>query len=290
MGLRLKFNLVLIGVFAIGLAACAALSHRLLHDNARAEVERNARLMMETALAIRAYTVSQIKPHLDPMLAEQFLPQTVPAYAATETLNELRKNHPEYAYKEATLNPSNPRDRASDWEADLVASFRNAMDVKELTGERDTPTGRHMYIARPIQITNPACLACHNTPATAPPTMVKVYGEANGFGWKMNEIIGAQVVSVPITVPVSNADRAFTTFMASLVGVFVFVMVALNLMLEWLIIRPVARMSAAADRISTGDFSVPEFGDGGRDEVSVLGASFNRMRRSLETAMRMIDS
>ena len=42
MGLRLKFNLVLIGVFAIGLAACAALSHRLLHDNARAEVERNA--------------------------------------------------------------------------------------------------------------------------------------------------------------------------------------------------------------------------------------------------------
>ena len=290
MGLRLKFNLVLIGVFAIGLAACAALSHQLLHDNARAEVERNARLMMETALAIRAYTVSQIKPHLDPLLSEQFLPQTVPAYAATETLNELRKNHPEYAYKEATLNPTNPRDRASDWEADLVASFRNAMDVKELTGERDTPTGRHMYIARPIQITNPACLACHNTPATAPPSMVKVYGEANGFGWKMNEIIGAQVVSVPMTVPVSNADRAFTTFMASLVGVFVFVMVALNLMLEWLIIRPVARMSAAADRISTGDFSVPEFGDGGRDEVSVLGASFNRMRRSLETAMRMIDS
>jgi protein-histidine pros-kinase len=289
MGLRLKFNLVLIGVFALGLTACAVLSHRLLHDNARAEVERNARLMMETALAIRAYTVSQIKPHLDPMLAEQFLPQTVPAYAATETLNELRKNHPEYAYKEATLNPTNPRDRAADWEADLVTSFRNAEGVKELTGERDTPTGRHMYIARPIQITNPACLACHTTPSVAPASMVKVYGEANGFGWKLNEIIGAQVVSVPMTVPVANADRAFTTFMASLVGVFLFVMVALNVMLEWLIIRPVARLSAAADRISTGDFTVPEFRDHGRDEVSVLGASFNRMRRSLETAMRMID-
>ncbi|HEY9191436.1 MAG TPA: DUF3365 domain-containing protein [Methyloversatilis sp.] len=290
MGLRLKFNLVLIGVFAIGLAACAVLSHRLLHENARAEVERNARLMMETALAIRSYTVGQIKPHLDPMLAERFLPQTVPAYAATETLNELRKNHPEYAYKEATLNPTNPRDRASDWEADIVTSFRNADGTAELTGERDTPTGRHMYIARPIRISNPACLACHNSAASAPPTMVKVYGEANGFGWKINEIIGAQVVSVPMAVPVGNADRAFNTFMLSLLGVFVFVMLALNLMLEWLIIRPVARMSAAADQVSTGDFSVPEFGDTGRDEVSVLGASFNRMRRSLETAMRMIDS
>ncbi len=179
MGLRLKFNLVLISVFVIGLAACAALSHRLLHDNARGEVERNARLMMETALAIRAYTVSQIKPHLDPLLSEQFLPQTVPAYAATETINELRKNHPEYAYKEATLNPTNPRDRASDWEADIVTGFRNSEGTKELTGVRETPTGQHMYIARPIKITNPACLACHNTAASAPQTMVKVYGEAN---------------------------------------------------------------------------------------------------------------
>lgn len=290
MGLRLKFNLVLVGVFAIGLAACGALSHRLLHDNARAEVERNARLMMETALAIRSYTVNQIKPHLDPLLSERFLPQTVPAYAATETLNELRRNHPEYAYKEATLNPTNPRDRASDWEADIVTGFRNAEGTTELTGERETPTGRHMYIARPIKITNPACLACHNTAATAPPTMVKVYGAANGFGWKLNEIIGAQVVSVPMDVPIREAGRAFNTFMLSLLGVFAFVMLALNLMLEWLIIRPVARMSAAADKVSTGDFSVPEFGDSGRDEVAVLGASFNRMRRSLETAMRMIDS
>ena len=176
--------------------------------------------MMETALAIRAYTVSQIKPHLDPLLSERFLPQTVPAYAATETINELRKNHPEYAYKEATLNPSNPRDRASDWEADLVASFRNAMDVKELTGERDTPTGRHMYIARPIQITNPACLACHNTPATAPPSMVKVYGEANGFGWKMNEIIGAQVVSVPMMVPAPGRMSTITCRPQRLVNSF----------------------------------------------------------------------
>jgi protein-histidine pros-kinase len=289
MGLRLKFNLVLIGVFTIGLSACAVLSHRLLHDNARVEVERNARLMMEAALAIRAYTVGQIKPHLDPLLSERFLPQTVPAYAATETINELRRNHPEYTYKEATLNPTNPRNRASDWEADIVTSFRNAEGTVELTGERETPTGRHMYIARPIRIGNAACLACHTSAASAPPTMVKVYGEANGFGWKMNEIIGAQVVSVPMTLPVNNAGRAFNTFMLSLFGVFVCVMLALNLMLEWLIIRPVARLSVAADRISTGDFSVPEFRDAGTDEVSVLGASFNRMRRSLETAMRMID-
>jgi hypothetical protein len=43
---------------------------------------------------------------------KQFLPQTVPAYAATETLAQLRKKYPNYDYKEATLNPTNPRDRS----------------------------------------------------------------------------------------------------------------------------------------------------------------------------------
>jgi protein-histidine pros-kinase len=117
-----------------------------------------------------------------------------------------------------------------------------------------------------------------------------VYGNANGFGWKLNEVVGAQVVSVPMSVPLENANQAFRTFMVSLAGVFGAVFVVLNLMLSSLIIGPVSRMSAAADKISTGDFDQPEFPEEGKDEVAVLANAFNRMRRSLEKAMQMIDS
>jgi protein-histidine pros-kinase len=277
-------------VFLLGLGVTAYVSHRLLVHNAREEVARNAGLMMETALAIRGYTVAQVRPHLEMQLMRVFLPQTVPAYAATETLNELRKKHSEYFYKEATLNPTNPRNRATDWEADIVNQFRNQPTLKEMVGERETPTGPALYIARPIQITNPACLACHSTPAAAPATMIKLYGTANGFGWKHNEIIGAQVVSVPMAVPLKNAQTAFYTFMASLVAVFVVVFVALNLMLSWLIIRPIARMSHAADEVSTGNFEVAELPEAGKDEIALLGRAFNRMRRSLHKAMQMIEA
>lgn len=289
MGLRLKFNLVLIAVFLVGFAAAGFISRQLLQENARDEVVRNARLMMDTALAVRAYTVEQIKPHLDPQLAENFLPQTVPAYAATETLGNIQKKYPDYGYKEATLNPTNPRDRATDWEADIIQQFRQNGATKELISERVGATGRLLYIAKPIQISNPACLACHSVPPAAPPSMIKVYGEANGFGWKHNEIIGAQVVTVPMSIPVQNAERALKTFMASLAGVFAVVFVVLNLMLSWLIVRPIRSMSQAANRISTGDFDVPEFRADGKDEVAVLGAAFNRMRRSLDKAMKMIE-
>ena len=289
MGLRLKFNIVLFLVFAAGMAVSAYVSHRLLQNNAKDEVLRNAGLMLEAALSIRGYTVSQVKPNLEAQLQEKFLPQTVPAYAATETFNTLRKKYPDYSYKEATLNPTNPRDRAVEWEADVVNLFRNSADKTELTGERETPAGPMLYIARPIQIKDPACLACHTTPATAPASMIKLYGEGNGFGWKHMEIIGAQVVSVPMSLPIKNANKAFVTFMGSLASIFVVTFIVLNIMLSVMIIRPIANLSEAADKVSTGDFDVPEFQGRGKDEIGMLSTSFNRMRRSLQKAMKLIE-
>jgi protein-histidine pros-kinase len=289
MGIRLKFNLVLTAVFLVGFAIAGWTSYELLQRNARDEILRNARLLMDTSLAIRGYTMSQVGPHLELQLMRTFLPQSVPAYAATETLNELRKAYPEYGYKEATLNPTNPRNRAADWEMDVVTHFRNNKGTKEINGERATPTGRSLYIARPIQIGDKACLACHSTPSAAPKSMLTLYGEANGFGWKLNEIVGAQVVSVPMSVPIENANRAFVTFMTSLFGIFVLVFVALNLMLSWLIVHPVQTMAKVADAVSTGDFDQAEFAGEGKDEIAVLGASFNRMRRSLQKAMQLIE-
>ena len=195
--------------------------------------------------------------------------------------------------EEAGLDPAGLR-RFVSWKRkdEAKRAQQEAIDqqCRYLAGERDTPTGPTLYIAHPIRIETAACLPCHSTPDVAPASMIKVYGTANGFGWKLNEVVGAQVVSVPMSVPLENAGQAFRTFMASLAAVFAAVFLVLNLMLSWLIIQPVSRMSAAADKVSTGDFDQPEFPENGRDEVAVLASSFNRMRRSLEKAMQMIDS
>ncbi|OGA24897.1 MAG: signal protein [Betaproteobacteria bacterium RIFCSPLOWO2_02_FULL_67_26] len=288
MGLRLKFNLVLLVVFTLGLAVTGYVSYDLLHRNARDEVLRNAGVMMEAALSMRGYTVKQIRPLL-PYGPETFHPQGVPAYSATEIMNSLRAKYPDYFYKEAALNPTNPRNKAVEWETDLVNAFRTSPDRGEISGVRDTPTGRSLYLARPFQIKDKACLACHTTAAEAPPAMVKIYGPNNGFGWKHNEVIGAQIVSVPMSLPIANANRAFYTFMASLSAVFVVLFIILNVMMSALIVRPVTRMSKAADEISTGNMEIPEFSEKGGDEMALLAKSFNRMRRSLEKAIELIE-
>jgi protein-histidine pros-kinase len=290
MKIIVKFNLVFTVVFLIGLAAAATVSHQLLQRNAREEIVQNARLLMETALATRAYTSTQVGPLLQTQMKYSFLPQSVPAYSATEVFNGVRKTFPHYDYKEATINPTNPQNRANDWEADIVKQFR-ARDLTELVGERDTPTGRSFYIAHPIEIKAQSCLNCHSTVAAAPRTLVDRYGPANGFGWKMNEVIGAQIVSVPTEVPIARANAAFRTFMGSLTLVFGLVFVALNLMLWHMVIRPVTRLSKLADQLSQGEcMDAPDLEVKSGDEIGVLTQSFNRMKKSLVQAMKMLET
>jgi protein-histidine pros-kinase len=286
--LRLKFNLVLIGIFALGTAAVLFVSRQQFLRDAEADVTRQSALIMESALAVRGYTTSRIKPHLDPKLADVFLPETVPAFAATETINILRKKYPDYGYKEAALNPTNPRDLAQEWEATIIRRFREDAASSEAVGERWGQNGRQWYVARPIRITNAACLNCHSTPSAAPASLIQAYGHQNGFGWAMNEVIGAQIVTVPMAVPLAQADAAFRTFVISIAAVLAMTLVVLNVMLSRLIIRPVTAVAKAAEAISLGRSDVSEFSEKGSDEVADLRRSFNRMRRSLIVAMSMI--
>jgi HAMP domain-containing protein len=290
MKLLAKFNLILMALFGAGSVLIAFTAHQFLMRNARSQVVQQAELMIESARSTRQYTANELAPLLETLPAHQtrFLPETIPFYAATVTFDYLRKQYPEYSYKEAALNPSNLRDRAVDWEADLINYFRDHSREKELVGERETPTGRMLYIARPI-IADQACLQCHSQPAEAPPAIVQTYGSVNGFGWKANETVAAQIVSVPMAVPIQIANAAFRTLIVYLIVGFFVSLTAIDAAMVFLVIRPVRRLSEMADRISTGDMSVPELPVHGSDEIAGLTASFNRMFVSLQKAFRLLN-
>jgi protein-histidine pros-kinase len=289
MKLAIKFNVVFFAVFAIGLASATFVSRKLLVQNARDETLQTARLIMETATASRNYTTSQIAPLLKGASQASFLPQTVPAFGATEQLNIVHEKFPDYAYKEATLNPTNLRDRAVDWEADIVNRFRQYAGQTEIDGDRDTPSGPSLYLSRPIRITDRACLECHSTVDAAPKSLIARYGPANGFGWKLGDVVGAQIVSVPAALPLKRAETALRTFVAFLGIVLLVLLVALNLMLRWIVIHPVVRLAKVADDVSLGNMAAPDFPADGDDEVTLLAQSFNRMKKSLTHALKLLE-
>jgi protein-histidine pros-kinase len=243
---------------------------------------------MTAANAIRTYTAQELVPLLPKERDGKFVPETVPAYAAQKNFKQVQAAFAGYTYREPALNPTNLSDRAQDWEADIIRLFRDEPDRQEFILERDTPIGPTLNLARPLVIHDAACLSCHSTPAEAPAALTRSYGTVNGFGWKLNETIGAQVLSVPIGIPLKLARDAYFTFLLILIAVFAIVFVVLNLLLHYLVVAPVRRVSAVANAVSMGEEDVEVYIKPGKDEIASLSVSFNRMRESLKHAMAMI--
>ena len=290
MGLKTKFNLVMLAAFLVGLALAASLSYAIVQQNARDEVLQQARIMIDAASAVRGYTDKEVGPLLAAQNSVRFLPQTIPFFAAQTVLRGLPARYRDYAYKEAALNPTNPADRATDWQADIIDAFQRNPGERDLVVERNTAEGPTLNLARPVQVTSKSCLVCHSTPQVAPSSMIDLYGTAHGFGWKLGQVVGAQIVTVPTTVAFAKARHLFLVLMGGLAAVFAVTLLLLNLLLHFLIVRPVRKISSVASEVSLGNLDIPEYQPRGRDEIASLASSFNRMRRSLVDAMKLLET
>ena len=264
---------------------------QVLQRNAEEEVTSKALLLIETMGSVRDYTSAQVNPELAPRLEteDQFLPETVPGYSAREVFENLRKReaYTDFFYKEATLNPTNLRDKADKFETDIVEEFRSNTDLKELSGFRSTASGDLFYVARPISVSKESCLRCHSTPDQAPKSQLITYGSENGFGWKLNEIVGAKIISVPAGAVLSNARRLQFLVIGVLVFGFLVAAAVLNLFLKFSIINPLMQMAKWSREVSTGNLSA-DFEHQSKDEIGILAASMNRLKVSLEMAMNML--
>jgi HAMP domain-containing protein len=289
MSLRIKFNIVMVAVFVTGLMLAGLFFNRYSQSAARKSVLAEAQLMMGEVDATIQYTDKQVSPLLEKPMAVQFLPQAIPFYAAQQTFDRLAKNFPDYTFRQPALNPTNPSDRPADWEADIIQALAAQPSLDSLVTERMTEAGKILSFSRPIKVESQECLTCHSTPDKAPPSMIDVYGRENGFGWKLGSVVGAEIVSLPERVPLAQASSSLMVTMGSLALIFAVMLALLNVMLHFFIIKPVRRVSQLADEVSLGNMDVPEFDATGKDEIGSLSRSFNRMRRSLTSALRLLE-
>lgn len=287
--LKQKFTLALLALLLCGIALSGLMLSTVLRRNAQSEVTTTAILLMDTMNSVRNYTSTQIQPQLAERLEVQFLPQTVPAYSAREIFESLRSNaqYNDFFYKEATLNPTNLRDKADDFEAKIVEDFREDTNMSEISGFRKAQGRNIFYTARPLSVGKASCLECHSTPEKAPKSMIEYYGPNNGFGWKEGEIIGAQIISVPASNVINKANQATMLTLGVVSAIFALILVLINYLLSKQVVNPLRRMAKIAEEVSRGNMAA-EFDQNSKDEVGSIAQAFTRMKRSLMMAMDRI--
>lgn len=289
--LGMKLNLILLVIFLAIVLINGLILSRVLQTNAEQEVTNKAQVLIETMGSVRDYTREQVNPELADRLEteDQFLPQTVPGYSAREVFEYLRKRdaYTDFFYKEATLNPTNLRDKADKFETDIVEAFRKDPDLKTRSGFRSLPSGNLYYVARPLQIKKESCLRCHSTPEAAPKSQLATYGRENGFGWELNEIVGAQMISVPAGRVLADARRLQFSVIGILAAGFLVAVIALNLFLKFAVVSPITEMAKWSREVSTGNLN-SDYEHDANDEIGILAASMNRLKVSMEMAMNML--
>ena len=254
MSVRLRFNLILVGTFLLGLMGSAAYYEREIGRSAREAVESEARLQMKMAMAVRQYIVERVDPHaLAASSNDAFAIGAVPAFAARETLALLHRDYPGYHFREAALNPTNPLNRAVDWERALIEHYRDGSVRGAHVSVTEGPSGRTLHVARPMTVGDAACLRCHGDPAHAPAAMRALYPGDGGFNWRLGETVGAQIISVPFEVQTRRANAAFKDFLIALAGAFALLFVALNVLLSRMVLGPLNLANAALDRLADTD-------------------------------------
>lgn len=283
-----KFTLLLSLVFLGGVVISGFVLWQILQSQAQREITAQGLLLIQTMNSVRDYTSNHINPLLADDLKEQatFISETVPAFSAREVFERFRqdKDYQDFLYKEATLNPTNPRNKADGFETDLLERMRQNPKLQEQSGFR-TLSGQPVYfIARPLAVTSPSCLACHDTPETAPKNLVATYGPKGGFGWKLNEVVTAQMIYVPAQEVFNTALRSFLLVMGIFMGGLAVVILVLNFLLRRYVIRPVSVMGGLAQKISADemvdtDLESEELAKiaGQADELGQLARVFKRM-------------
>jgi HAMP domain-containing protein len=286
-----KVNLILIIVFVVGLLISGTALSKVLENKTENEVSSKALMLMQTANSVRKYTNDKVQPLLLPKLdtQEQFIPESIPTYSVREVFELFRKQkeYSNFLYKDATLNPTNLRDKADDFETNIVKEFRNNTASLTASGFRTISGEKLFYTAKPFKIEQESCLRCHSTPEQAPKSQLNTYGREHGFGWKLNDIVATQIIYVPAQDIFNSANRSFLIVLGVLITIFTVIIVVINLLLKQSVLQRIQRIAIVAEKVSVGDMDA-SFGKQDKDEIGALAEAFNRMKYSLEIALKML--
>lgn len=255
-------------------------------------VSQQAALALEFNLAIREYAAEKIRPAMEAMMSkDQFIPETMSTSFITRSVFEkVRSKFTNCFIHFASDNPRNPINQASPDELRLIEYFRRHPEVNRRTDFVQINGRDYLAHFAPMRV-KPECLHCHGDPKDAPAALVARYGVTASFQRVVGDIAALDTVGIPVdTINAALASEMrwqLTILAAGLALLFGSVMIIFRMIVS-------RRLSLMAKHFH-GIASHPEspwlkpLRIGGRDEIGVVAAAFNRLVEQLHSAQALLE-
>ncbi|WP_321366189.1 DUF3365 domain-containing protein [uncultured Desulfuromusa sp.] len=283
MGIRMRSILVM-GI--LGLLATAVIgitSYKLSVDNALSEAKSKSNIILNYAMASKKYMAQVQKPLVQELIEkDRFYPELMSGFVVARGTFELfKESSPDYIFKQATLDPLNPSNRADADEIEFIKNFDQNPALKSAEGRIIKNGTEVFYFAQPIRTNSANCLTCHGDPYDAPKDQVEIYGDETGYNWEMNDTVAAFVVYIPTAAAIAAAKKLSLTLVLVGSGGILVILLILWFFLDRSVVLPIVQLAERTENFSLGEHLDDPIVAKSKDEIGTLSKAIERLRISL---------
>ncbi|MFH1216081.1 MAG: DUF3365 domain-containing protein [Pseudomonadota bacterium] len=283
MGIRARVILMM-GIFSLLATMVTGLaSYKLTERNTIVEAKNKGQLLFNYIISARTYFKTQQRALVMELVEEnRFYPELMSGFVVSRGVWDIfEQNNKGYQFKQATLDPLYPPNKADNDEVKMIDAFRKDEGLQKLEGTIDKEGERYFYLAYPIRIDGKGCLRCHGEPADAPRDQIEIYGTGNGYHWKLGDTVSAYVVYVSIQDALAAAKRSAGILFLIGLGCFFIALLALVLFLDRRVIQPIEYLSDRVEEIRQGKNLHESFRHEADDEIGILARTIEHLRRAM---------
>jgi HAMP domain-containing protein len=289
MGIRSKFIIIITVLSLLATIAIGYTSYMLSRQSAIAEAKSKGEIIYNYIKASGKFFGKYQYPLImeDNMDKDRFIPELMSKFVVSRMEFEIFQETLEgYLFKQATLDPLWPDNKADEDEKKVIAYFETNSESMEKQGVMEKNGENYFYTARPIRIEKAFCLTCHGDPADAPGDQRDIYGTENGYNWSMGETVGTSIVYISISKAMDDAKQsALKIFTVGIVCLLVTI-ICIWVFLDRSVVAPIIRLSSSAKDISIGKNLCDSIHTESNDEIGGLANSIDRMRISVNKLLK----
>ena len=211
---------------------------------------------------------------------DRFFPEIMSGFVVARGVwDNFQERFPGFVFKQATIDPLYPPNKADADETQFIKEFDKNKDLKNSEGTIVKNGKQYYFFARPIPV-GKGCLRCHGDVEEAPKDQIEIYGTEHGYDWRAGQIVSTSVVYVPIDDAIATAKKAATNLFAIGASGIVVIMAVLWFFLSAGVVSPLIQLQEKTKQISLGKELDQDVGIDSKDEIGDLARAIDRLRIS----------
>jgi HAMP domain-containing protein len=289
MSIRVRFTIIIGSLSLVACIILASASYQFSMKNAMTEAKTQGAMVFSMIDSVRLNFKKNQYPTIMELVDEnRFFPEIMSGFVVARGVWEkFADRFPGYTFKQATIDPLYPPNKADADELEFIRVFDNDKTLKNSEGTIEKDGKQYYYFARPISVGS-KCLRCHGEPDNAPKDQLEIYGEDNGYNWKAGQVVSTSIVYVPLDAATAAAKKsAIYLFSMGSVGIL-FLMGVLWFFLSSGVVAPLITLRDKTQQISLGRELEEEVGIHSEDEIGELAQAIDRLRISTDKMLKRI--